>query len=182
LDLADYQVDEMLLDGGLIHIRAILPDDRERLLEHFHSLSEESVYYRFFGFKHSLSDQELTQFTQLDFIKHVGLVATGYADGHERLIGVARYIRNPDQTRAEVAFTVTDAHQGRGIATLLLDHLARIARAGGVEVFEATVLSDNSRMLEVFDHSGLPITHTTDGGTVRVAMRLNPEKSGGSSS
>jgi RimJ/RimL family protein N-acetyltransferase len=177
LDPAHYQVDETLQDGGLIHIRAIQPDDRERLLEHFHSLSEESVYYRFFGLKHSLTDQELTQFTQLDFVKHVGLVATGYADGLERLIGVSRYIRNPDESHAEVAFAVSDADQGRGIATLLLDHLSRIARAAGVEVFEASVLSDNSRMLEVFDHSGLPLSRTTDGGTVRVTMRLNPRKS-----
>lgn len=175
--LAHYQVDETLLDGGLIHIRAIQPDDRERLLEHFHSLSEESVYYRFFGFKHNLSDQELTQLTQLDFVNHVGLVATGYADGLEHMIGVARYIRNPDESHAEVAFAVTDAHQGRGIATLLLDHLSRIARAAGIEVFEASVLSDNSRMLEVFDHSGLAVSRRNDGGTVRVTMRLNPDKS-----
>jgi RimJ/RimL family protein N-acetyltransferase len=172
LDPANYQVDETLRDGGLTHIRAIRPDDRERLLEHFNSLSEQSVYYRFFGLKHSLSDHELIQLTQLDFVKHVGLVATLHADGHERLIAVARYIRNQDESHAEVAFAVTDAHQGRGIATLLLDHLSRIARAGGVEVFEATVLSDNSRMLEVFDHSGLAISRTSDGGTVRVTMQL----------
>jgi GNAT superfamily N-acetyltransferase len=172
LDPANYQVDETLHDGGLIHLRAIRPDDRDRLLEHFNSLSEQSVYYRFFGLKHSLSVNELNQLTQLDFVKHVGLVATLYADGHEHLIAVGRYIRNPDESHAEVAFAVTDAHQGRGIATLLLDHLSRIARAGGVEVFEATVLSDNSRMLEVFDHSGLSISRTSDGGTVRVTMQL----------
>jgi RimJ/RimL family protein N-acetyltransferase len=182
LDPAHYQVDETLLDGGLIHIRAIKPDDRERLLEHFHSLSEESVYYRFFGFKHNLSDQELTQFTQLDFVKHVGLVATGYAGGHERFIGVARYIRNPDESRAEVAFAVSDAHQGRGIATILLNHLGKIAGSTGIEIFEATVLSDNSRMLEVFDHSGLAVSRKNDGGTVRVTMRLNPERPHDSSS
>ncbi|HEX4210149.1 MAG TPA: GNAT family N-acetyltransferase, partial [Candidatus Binataceae bacterium] len=142
------------------------------LLEHFNSLSERSVYYRFFGLKHSLSDRELTQFTQLDFVNHVGLVATGDVGGREQLIGVARYIRKPGESHAEVAFTVTDAHQGRGIATVLLDHLARIARAGGIEVFEATVLSDNGRMFEVFDHSGLAISRMTDGGTVRVIMHL----------
>jgi RimJ/RimL family protein N-acetyltransferase len=181
LDPARYQLDETLLDGGLIHIRAIQPDDRERLLEHFHSLSEESVYYRFFGLKHSLSDHELTQFTQLDFVTHVGLVATAFSDGLEHFIGVARYIRAPGESHAEVAFAVSDAHQGRGIATLLLNNLAKIARSAGVQIFEASVLSGNSRMVEVFEHSGLPVSRTSDGGTVRVTMRLSPEKSDESS-
>ena len=95
MDPANYQVDETLHDGGLIHLRAIRPDDGARLLEHFNSLSEQSVYYRFFGLKHSLSASELSHLTQLDFINHVGLVATLYDNGHERLIGVARYIRTP---------------------------------------------------------------------------------------
>ncbi|HTT75743.1 MAG TPA: GNAT family N-acetyltransferase [Candidatus Binataceae bacterium] len=171
MDPAHYQVDETLRDGGLIHIRSIRPNDRERLLEHFKSLSEQSVYYRFFGLKHSLSDKELTQFTQLDFVKHVGLVATAYSDGHEYLIGVARYIRN-NESHAEVAFAVSDAHQGRGIATILLKHLARIAREAAIEVFVATVLAGNSKMLEVFDHSGLAVSRNTAGGEVHVTMRL----------
>jgi GNAT superfamily N-acetyltransferase len=167
-----YYADETLRDGGLIHIRALAPDDRERLAEHFHSLSEESVYYRFFGLKHGLSAQELTQLTDLDFVNHVGLVATLYQDGHEHFLGVARYIRGSHSKTAEVAFAVTDAHQGRGIATLLLNHLGRIARAAGIESFEAVVLSDNSKMLEVFDHSGFAVSRTTDNGTVRVILRL----------
>jgi GNAT superfamily N-acetyltransferase len=169
-----YAVDETLRDGGLIHLRAIAPDDRERLIEHFQNLSEESVYYRFFGLKHRLSDPELAQLTELDFVNHVGLVATLYRDGGEHFIGVARYIRSNDLKRAEVAFAVTDVHHGRGIATLLLNHLGRIARAAGIEIFEAVVLTDNSKMLEVFDHSGFGVSRTADNGTTRVTMRLEP--------
>ena len=167
-----YRADETLRDGGLVHVRAIAPDDRDRLASHFHSLSEESVYHRFFGLKHHLSHQELVYLTQLDFVNHVGLVATYYKDGSEQFIGVARYIRSDDPKRAEVAFAVSDAHQGRGVATLLLDHLADIARAAGIEIFEAIVMSDNSKMLEVLDHSGFAVSRKSEIGTVRVTMEL----------
>jgi RimJ/RimL family protein N-acetyltransferase len=167
-----YHADETLRDGGLVHVRAITPDDRDRLAAHFHSLSEESVYHRFFGLKHHLSEQELTYLTRLDFVNHVGLVATLYLDGNEQFIGVARYIRGDDLKRAEVAFAVSDAHQGRGVGTLLLDHLGRIARAAGIEIFEAIVMSDNSKMLEVLDHSGYPLSRKSENGTVRVTMLL----------
>jgi RimJ/RimL family protein N-acetyltransferase len=112
---ADYAADEVLRDGGSIHIRAIRPDDRERLREHFHGLSEKSIYFRFFGLKRSLNDAELTRLTNLDFVDHVALAATLRDDRGERFIGVARYIRCPDRSRAEVAFAVLDEHQGRGI-------------------------------------------------------------------
>ena len=171
-DPSRYQADETLRDGGLVHLRAIAPNDRDRLAAHFHSLSEESVYHRFFGLKHRLSAQELEYLTQLDFVNHVGLVATFYHDGSEQFIGVARYIRSDDPRHAEVAFAVSDAHQGRGVATLLLNHLGGIARAAGIEKFEAIVMSDNSKMLEVFDHSGFVISRTSDSGTVRVTMQL----------
>ena len=119
-DPAYYSAEEILRDGGSIHVRAIRPDDRERLLRHFKELSEDSRYHRFFGVKRSLSEAELTRFTQLDFIDHVGLVATLSHGGEERFIGVARYVRSTAPTRAEVAFAVADEHQGRGIATVLL--------------------------------------------------------------
>jgi GNAT superfamily N-acetyltransferase len=77
------------------------------------------------------------------------LVATSHRDGREEIIGVGRYARLDDASspvpRAEVAFAVADAYQGRGIATLLLEELASIARAAGVEEFEADVLGENNR-------------------------------------
>ena len=131
----DYAVDALLRDGGSIHVRAIRPDDKERLVEHFRSLSPHSVYFRFFGTKKQLSKAELAQYTELDFDERVGLVATLRNDDHERIIGVGRYTRRTDEDaphRAEVAFAVVDDHQRRGIGTLLLEHLARIARAHGI--------------------------------------------------
>ena len=152
-------------------IRAIRPDDKARLLEHFNSLSERSVYHRFFGHKRSLSELDLHQLTDLDFITHVGLAATLEKDGSERFIGVARYLRMGDSP-PEVAFAVLDEYQGRGIATALLHHLARIARENGICRFAAFVMGDNTQMLEVFANSGYQAHDSYEGGTVKVSLDL----------
>jgi acetate---CoA ligase (ADP-forming) len=169
-DPAHYSAEEILRDGGSIHVRAIRPDDRERLLRHFKELSDDSRYHRFFGIKRSLSHADLTGLTQLDFVNHVGLVATLRSDGEERFIGDARYVRGADPVRAEVAFAVLDEHQGRGIATVLLEHLGRIARAAGISEFEADVLGDNNRMLEVFARSGFRVRRASAAGIIHLAF------------
>lgn len=167
-DARKYCVEAMMLDGAAIRIRAIRPDDQERLHEHFRSLSEKSVYYRFMGFKRDLTPQDLKRLTELDFKNHVGLAATLTEKGRERFIGVGRYICGTEPHRAEVAFAVLDAFQGRGIATLLLEHLALIADANGVSEFEADVLGENRQMLEVFAHSGFKSQSSFDSGVVRL--------------
>jgi acetate---CoA ligase (ADP-forming) len=163
-----YQSEEILRDGGSILVRAIRPDDKDRLREHFHGLSNESIYFRFMGIKRELSDADLKRLTEVDFHDHVGLVATLSDGGRERFIGVGRYIRKPDTKRAEVAFAVVDEHQGRGIGSALLEHLRRIAQVSGVEGFEAEVFSNNQRMLEVFAQSGFKVARSFDSGTVHV--------------
>ena len=170
IDAAHYSVEEILRDGGSIHVRALRPDDRERLLEHFKGLSQQSRYYRFFGLKRSMTDAELVCLTQLDFVAHVGLVATLRDATGEHFIGVARYIRGEDPTHAEVSFAVLDEHQGRGIGSLLLDHLSRIARASGIVELEADVLGDNNRMLEVFAKSGFKVRRSNASGVIHVAF------------
>ena len=169
-DLTSYSAQEVLRDGGSIYVRAIRPDDRDRLLRHFRELSEQSVYHRFFGVKRTLSDAELVGMTDLDFVTHVGLVATLGEGSEERFIGVARYVRGADPTRAEVAFAVIDEHQGRGIATVLLEHLSRIARAAGITEFEADVLGDNNRMLEVFAKSGFRVRRSAQAGVIHLSF------------
>ncbi|MGH8012463.1 MAG: GNAT family N-acetyltransferase [Candidatus Binataceae bacterium] len=169
-DPSRYSADEILRDGGSIHIRAIRPEDDALLLEHFSSLSQQSVYYRFFGIKRSLNDAELARLTQLDFDNHVAIVATLRENGRERFIGVGRYVRGTDPARAEVAFAVLDQHQGRGIGTILLEHLGRIARDAGITEFEADVLGDNNRMLEVFARSGFRVRRAARAGVIHVTF------------
>ncbi len=165
----NYAAHEVLRDGGSIHIRAIRADDKARLLDHFRHLSQDSIYHRFFGLKHSLTDQDLMRFTEVDFINHVALVATLREDGTERFIGVGRYVTS-GPGRAEVAFAVLDEHQGRGIGSILLEHLGRVARAAGITEFQADVLGDNNRMLEVFAKSGFRVKRSTDAGIVHLSF------------
>jgi GNAT superfamily N-acetyltransferase len=150
-----------LRDGGTIRIRAIQPDDKPRLIAHFAHLSPESVYHRFFTMKKSLTPQDLRNYTELDFVDAVGLVATAGDGAEERIVGVGRFFVIPDRPgaprRAEVAFAVEDAQQGRGIATQLLAQLVPWARRSGVVSLEGDVLDDNIHMLHVFSRMGFVV-------------------------
>lgn len=168
-----YAVDEVLRDGSPIHIRAITPEDKDLLFEHFSGLSPDSRYTRFFGAKRTLTRDELAGFTELDFDNQVGLTATKMDGGKERFIGIGRYFRTQDRTHAEVAFAVLDEYQGLGIATLLLEHLRRIAHQGGVDEFSADVMVSNRHMLDVFRDSGFQRKSFSQGGVVHVSLRTD---------
>jgi GNAT superfamily N-acetyltransferase len=172
--LRHYAVRDRLRDGRALLVRAIGPDDKRALLDGLHRLSEESAYLRFFQLKHEPSARELAYFTEVDFAGHVALVAIVEEEG-PLFVGVGRYIvcDEVEPTRAaEVTFAVDDAHQGLGIATILLRHLANIARAAAISEFCASVLSGNHKMLRVLSHSGLPQEQTTEGGVVDVRLSL----------
>jgi GNAT superfamily N-acetyltransferase len=174
MDSSKYQVAATLRDGIAIIIRAIHCDDRGPLREQFVHLSPESIRLRFHGLRRSPSESEATQLTNVDFVDHVALVAT-IGTRPEQLIGGGRYIvcaDGPKRDRAEVAFLVLDEHQGKGIGSLLLQHLVVIGRAQGVREFQADVLADNHRMIQTFERSGFPITRSTDLGVVRLILTI----------
>lgn len=174
VDLSDYGAEGILTDGSSIHIRAIRPDDRDRLLDHFHRLSPESVYFRFLGIKPSLSEAELDRFTRLDYVRNFALAAILRGPEGERIIGVGRYVAaardSEPPRRGEVAFAVDDNYQGRGIGTLLLEHLSRVAYANGIDRLDATVMASNTRMLEVFSRSGFELRQSLEAGVVQVSF------------
>lgn len=168
-----YGADAFLRDGSSIRVRAIRPDDKERLLRHFHRLSPESVHFRFFGAKTDLSVEELRKYTEPDFVTHVGLVAVRIEAGEEEVIGVARYFRSEDAGdvhSAEFATAVADPWQGRGVGTALLEHLAHIAARAGVTMFRADVLADNTRMIEMLRKSGFRLQGSSEGSVVHFTF------------
>lgn len=173
-ELRDYSARAILADGSSIRIRAIVPEDREKLLDHFGRLSPESAYFRFMAHKKRLTDADLDRFTILDYVRNFGLVATRLERNDERVIGIGLYaaIGGEHPESAEVAFAVDDEHQGRGVGTLLLEHLVRIARANGISRLEADVLSTNARMLDVFSRSGFVVRQSTEAGVVRVSFAI----------
>ena len=131
-DASRYRVEERLRDATRVTLRAIRADDKQRLDRHFHSLSTDSVVQRFFKAKADLTADDLAFFTELDFDHHFALVAIleDEQDAAERIVGVGRAIDSGGEPRtAEGAFAVADAHQGRGIGTLLLRRLTAAASA-----------------------------------------------------
>jgi len=169
-EAASYAAIEVLRDGTRVDIRALRPDDRAAILAAVDHTSERSLYRRFFAARRSFSEREIA--FNVDLISHVALVAVvRHDDGGEEIAGGGRYIvLQPG--RAEAAFTVVDQFQGRGLGTVLLRHLAAIARNAGIHEFVAEVLPDNTPMLEVFEHSGLPMTSRREPGVVHVVLRL----------
>jgi len=170
LKAAQFLVRETLNDGSPVTIRAVRPDDKERIVTAFLALGPRSIYARFFHPKTELSEQELRQLTEIDFLNAVVLLATIGSQPDETVIGLGRYVASGGG--AEVAFVVADDHAGRGIGGRLLDHLTQIARENRLGKFEADVLEDNAAMLAVFRDSGLPMTTTHADGITHVTLLL----------
>ena len=167
---AQYLVRETLNDGSAVTIRAARPDDKERIVTAFRALGPESIYARFFHPKTELSEEELRQLTEIDYVSAVVLLATVGSPPQETVVGLGRYVAGGGS--AEVAFVVADGYAGRGIGGRLLDHLTLIARENGLAKFEADVLEDNAAMLAVFRDSGLPMTTTHADGIAHVTLLL----------
>lgn len=169
-----YRVEEILRDGRRVTIRAVRADDVGRLARAFAGLERDSVYTRFFAFRGTPDTTELAQLAAIDFVREVMLVATFAGDDAEAIIGTARYVvvADADGMAAEIAFTVEEDWQGRGVAGRLFAHLTTIARACGVARFVADVLPDNKAMLGVFTRSGLPFSRERGDGVVHVTLDL----------
>lgn len=160
----EWESDVVLADGGTVHLRRIRTDDDERLLGLYERLSGESLYLRFFSPVSAPTAAQLEYLTVVDGARRFALVAELGDD----LVAVARYDRTPGTTEAEVAFTVQDDQQGRGLGTILLEHLASAARTHGLTGFVASTLPHNRRMLDVFLSAGFEVDRSFADGTVHV--------------
>ena len=152
-----WEADVILRDGRICHIRPIRPEDQEALAAFHESLSPETVYYRFFAPYPRLTEKDLLRFTNVDYVDRVALVAEIAGE----IIGVGRYDRI-DRVEAEIAFVISDEHQGRGLGSILLEHLAVAARERAITRFEAEVLPSNRRMLATFEEAGYKVPETME--------------------
>jgi RimJ/RimL family protein N-acetyltransferase len=152
-------------------VRAIQPDDDERLRAFHHHLSPDAIVFRFFHLLPELPTSDAERFTHVDYVNRMALLATTGLAAAEEILGVVRYDRVEDTT-AEVAFVVADAWQGRGIATALLHRLAAYARTKGITTFVAITMGSNARMIEVLRNSGYPLTTRYSEGTLEVHLDI----------
>lgn len=173
-----WEADVVLRDGGTARIRPITTDDAERLVSFYEQVSDESKYYRFFAPYPRLSARDVHRFTHHDYVDRVGLAVTVGGE----FIATVRYDRIDTQGRpasapadeAEVAFLVQDAHQGRGVASALLEHIAAVARERGIRRFAAEVLPANNKMIKVFRDAGFTQQRSFEDGSVHLTLDLEP--------
>jgi GNAT superfamily N-acetyltransferase len=153
-----------------ITIRAVRPDDKERIVKAFRALDARSVYLRFFSYRRDLSEEELRRVTECDGVSEAVLVATVGSADEETIVGLGGYVRSG--AAADIAFVVEEDFQRRGIASRLLQQLTHIARANGITRFEADVLAENTPMLTVLRRSGLPMGMSQEAGVVHATLSL----------
>lgn len=158
--------DVVLRDGSTVRVRVMRPADEPGLLALLQSLSEESRWLRFYSSASgSALATEARREATLD--QTFGLLALSGAE--ERVVGHAFYVV-VDEHRAEVAFTIANDFQGRGLGTMLLGQLAEVAAANGIQTFEAEVVAANHKMLHVFRASGFPIEVNATAGQLHVTF------------
>jgi RimJ/RimL family protein N-acetyltransferase len=168
---AHYSFVEHLRGGRPIEIRALRPDDRAEMLAAIGRTSTQSLQRRFFAPKKGFSEQEMAFFLNIDFESHVALVAQIDEEGRPAIAGGGRYIVvRPGQ--AEIAFVVVDAYQGQGIGTMLMHHLAVLARDAGVKELIAEVLPENTAMLKVFKKFGFRAGSNREPQVIHLTMHL----------
>jgi GNAT superfamily N-acetyltransferase len=169
-DLSRYSMFETLRNGQVIEIRATKPEDRDEMMKAIGRTSNESLYRRFFSPKRAFSEKEVNYLLEIDFVKHVALVAV-LEETSRPIIAGGRYIVYQPGC-AELAFVVEDAYQGKGIGSLLMRHLIAIARKAELDELHAEVLPSNESMLKVFERTGLAISTTRDQYNVHITLRL----------
>jgi acyl-CoA synthetase (NDP forming)/RimJ/RimL family protein N-acetyltransferase len=171
---AHWEADVLLLDGSAARLRPIRPDDADALVEFYARVSPQSKYLRFFAPYPELSQRDVDRFTRVDYRDRTAFVLTVGRD----IVAVGRFDvvdeSSPPGSRqqAEVAFLVEDRHQGRGIAQLLLEHLAQAGRERGITSFVAEVLPDNARMIQTFKEAGYRLGRAYEDGVVRLEFPI----------
>ena len=164
-----WEADVVVADGGTVHLRPMRPSDAEALVAFHGGLSSRTRYLRYFSAYPRIPERDLYRFTHVDHHDRVALVAELGGE----IIAVGRYERTPDTDEAEVAFVVADAHQGRGIGSVLLEHLAAAGRERGIKRFHAVVLAENTAMIRVFRDAGYETTRHLEYGEVTLEFAID---------
>jgi len=160
-----------LSDGTDVTIRPIRPEDAKFEQEFVTNLSARSKYFRFMQTLQELTPLMLARLTQIDYDREMALIAVVKEEQQTRILGVVRYVRNPDRESCEFALTVADESQRQGIGRQLMQRLMNVARDRGIEVMEGEVLSNNSKMLQLCEKLGFRIVRNAGDPDVAEVRR-----------
>lgn len=167
-----FECERQVRAGRRLLIRPIKPEDGDLFLELFQGLSPTSVYFRFFSHLKELSAEMLAMLTQVDYDRHLALVALDTDEAEQKMLGVARIIGNPDLIHCEFSVLVGDAWQGQGIGAQLLLCLLQAAKQQGVETIWGTVLRENRQMINLGKRLGFSTAFDAEEGTVKLTIDL----------
>jgi acetyltransferase len=177
---ARYEQLSLMRGGGEYVVRPIHPDDAEMLQDFVQKLSRESRYFRFVSSLTELPPAMLARFTLIDYDREMALVAVrrerrvgshGETSEHEAIIGVSRYITNPDQTSCEFALVVADAFKGQGLGSRLMESITEVARERGLSEIEGLVLRNNASMLALMRSLGFSVKPFSEDADFMLASR-----------
>ncbi len=174
---AQYEETITLRTGEKIFVRPIRPDDEPMMREMFYDFSEKTKYLRYHAALKFMPHSKMQVFCTIDYDTEMAIVGLHGAPGSEEVVGVARYMTDAEKTSAEVAFTVQDAWQRKGLGTYFFERLLKIAKDNGIRILHAYVLVENSGMLKIFHRSGMVVETQTEGDVVRVTMKV-PDAAG----
>lgn len=173
--VSDYPVDlvrtRYLFDGTPVTIRPIRREDAPMEQDFVKHLSPDSRYKRFMSTLQELSPGKLKYLTEIDYVRHLALLAVVQQNGQDLEIGVARYVANPSGNSCEFAVAVDDAWQGSGVAGILMLALIDAAKARGMESMEGIILASNHKMLKFARQLGFALRRDPDDRGMYLAMR-----------
>jgi acyl-CoA hydrolase/GNAT superfamily N-acetyltransferase len=159
--------------GETVFFRPIKATDESMMQDFFYSLSDRSIYQRYFTVLRVMPHQTVQAMTTIDYEREMAIVGVVHREGRERIVAVGRYgLLRDSSERAEMAFTVRDDYQNIGVGTFLLSYLAEIGVARGVKEFTAEVLESNSPMLAILNRAHQPVQFVYDEGVYIATMKL----------
>jgi acetyltransferase len=164
-----------LKDGRNVLLRPIKPEDEPLWLEMFSNFSDESIRYRFFQIIKDTPHEVVVRYCNIDYDREIAIVPELVEDGYRKILGVARVSLEPDRKTGEIAFIVTDAYQGSGLGTKMVDHVLEICKDMGVETVYAIMLADNYRAINLTKKMGFTLSCMED-GNMKGVLDLKEEE------
>ena len=160
-------------DGTRLFLRPIRPTDEQKMREMFYEFSKETVYFRFFSYLNAMPHDKLKNFCNVDYDKEMAVVAVKPHAGEDELVGSARYVLDEATGMAEYAVTVAEGWQNKGVGTVLLEYLIKIAKIRGIKGFTGYILDSNTRMYRLIHKLGYKIESKWEDSVYTLSFRLD---------
>ncbi len=156
----------------MVLFRSVKVDDESLIKDLFYDMSDKSLQRRFMSLRRDVPHEMRQKFVVIDYTQEMVILATIEENGREVAVGMGQAIKDAKTHTAEVAFSVRDSYQDRGIGTELLSYLTILARKEGLQGFTADVLVENKPMLHVFEKMGFDMEKKIEAGAYELKMRF----------